>query len=66
MSSADLIVIAIITAMAIGAIYVLWSNHRKGRSSCGCNCSGCSKACTRRASVVRVEDDETCDCCRKD
>ena len=66
MSSGDLIVLAIVIALAAGAIYVLWNNHRKGKSSCGCNCSGCSKAGQCGSAVIPVEGNNTCDCCKKE
>ena len=65
MSSGDLIVIAVISLMVIGAVLVLWNNHRKGKSSCGCNCSGCSQSATCRSPNVTIEDNESCDCCKK-
>ncbi|MBO6084503.1 MAG: FeoB-associated Cys-rich membrane protein [Candidatus Methanomethylophilaceae archaeon] len=66
MSSGDLIVLAIVIALAAGAIYVLWNNHRKGKSSCGCNCSGCSKAGQCGSAVIPVDGNNTCDCCKKE
>ncbi|MBR4685763.1 hypothetical protein PED39_07970 [Methanomassiliicoccales archaeon LGM-RCC1] len=62
MSSGDLIVIAVISLMVIGAILVLWNNYRKGRNSCGCNCSGCPRSATCKSPNVEIED---CDCCKK-
>jgi len=66
MSTGDLVVGAIIALLAIGAIYVLWNNHRKGKSSCGCNCSGCSKTGSCDSCNVTIDENETCDCCKKD
>jgi len=61
MTTGDLIVGAIIIALVIGAIAIMWNNHRKGKSSCGCNCSGCHKT-----GAPNVAIDEECDCCKKD
>jgi hypothetical protein len=66
MSSGDLIVLAIVIALAAGAIYVLWNNHRKGKSSCGCNCSGCSKTGQCESAIIPIDGDNTCDCCKKE
>jgi len=66
MSVGDLIVIGIIAALALGAVFVLWNDHRKGRSSCGCNCSGCSKSKSCGSPIVKIDDENSCNCCKKE
>jgi len=66
MSSGDLIVLAIVIALAAGAVFVLWNNHRKGKGSCGCNCSGCSGSKTCGSPIVPTDEERTCDCCKKE
>ncbi len=66
MSSGDLIVLAIVIALAAGAVFVLWNNHRKGRGSCGCNCSGCPSSKTCGSPIVPSDEKKTCDCCKKE
>lgn len=65
MTTGDIVVAAIIAAMAVGAILVLWYNHRKGKNNCGCNCSGCPGSKTCKTINVKIDDDETCECCNK-
>jgi len=66
MSNGDLIVIGIVVALVAMAIASLWYSRKKGKSSCGCNCSGCSgaSACGRSPNVT-IEDEESCECCKK-
>jgi len=61
MTTGDLMVGALIALMVIGAIAWLWHERRKGRNSCGCNCPGCSRAPV----LVTIEDEDSCDCCKK-
>jgi len=65
MNGADLIVIAVIALMVLGAIASLWYSKKKGKNSCGCNCSGCSSAGNCKSTIVTIEDDTSEDCCKK-
>jgi len=64
MTAGDLIVGGLIVLMVVGAMAVLWYNRKKGRNSCGCNCSGCSKAGCCGQSMVAIDDGS--DSCEKD
>ena len=66
MSAGDLLVGAVIALLMIGAVYVLWKDHRKGKCSCGCNSSCCSKAGSCGLNKVTIEEDGPCDHCKKD
>lgn len=62
MTTGDLIVGALIALLIVGAIAWIWHDKRKGKSTCGCNCSGCSKS----PNLVAIDEGDTCDCCKKD
>lgn len=63
MTTGDLIVGGFIAIWILAAILVLVRNRRKGKNSCGCNCSGCSSA--NRAPNVVIEEESCCECCKK-
>lgn len=65
MNGADLIVIAVLALMVLGAIASLWYSRKKGRNSCGCNCSGCHRKHDCGSSIVTIEGDTSEDCCKK-
>ena len=62
MNGATLAVVAIIAVLIIGAIAVLINNRRKGKSSCGCNCTHCTRCGGQN--VIIPENDES-DSCKK-
>ena len=57
MTSGDLIVAAVIVLLVVGAVAWLVYSKKKGKSSCGCDCSAC-KGCGKS----NVDIDE-CNCC---
>ena len=55
----NLVVGAIVIAVAAASLaYLIWQ-RRKGRCSCGMDCGCCRKPAGK-------DDGETCDCCKKD
>jgi hypothetical protein len=42
---ADIIVIGCVAALLLLAVRKIVSDRKKGVSSCGCNCGGCSGSC---------------------
>lgn len=41
MNPADLLVIAVVAALALFAVWRLRKNKKEGRSGCGCDCGHC-------------------------
>ncbi len=62
MTWGDLVVGGVILLWIAIAVYVLVRNRRKGKNSCGCNCPGCSAG---RSPNVTIQEEDTCDCCKK-
>lgn len=45
MSAVTYVVLALVVIVVIGAAYIVYNDRRKGKNSCGCNCSECGTAC---------------------
>jgi hypothetical protein len=61
MTTGDLIVGAIIAILIIGALAWIWHDRKKGKKCFGCNCSQCPET----PNLVRIDEEETCECCKK-
>ncbi len=49
----NIVIILLIIALLYGCIRSLWNDHKKGCSSCGGKCSGCS-ACSNLAEGIET------------
>lgn len=59
MSAADIVILSILGAVALGVIVWIAVRKRKGKSSCGCEtCAGCAGCEERRKKCAECEKAE--------